>query len=101
MSEHTELITREPARALADLLQVAPPDFDAGERLPIMWHWVYLLDRPRQSDLGSDGHPIRNATPAPPRPGLRRMFAGGRSKAFGGLRCDEPATRQSAVLRSD
>jgi 3-methylfumaryl-CoA hydratase len=36
--------------------------------------------------------------PAPPAPGLRRMWAGGRVRASGVLRCGEPATRLTRVL---
>ncbi len=39
-------------------------------------HLVHLLDYPRQADIGPDGHPLRGVFPVPPRPGLRRMFAG-------------------------
>lgn len=98
MIEHTELIQPEPARALGALLDVPVPDFDAGEGLPLLWHWFYLLDRPAQADLGPDGHPVRNAVLEPPAPGRRRMWAGGRVRARGSLRCGEPATRRSAVL---
>ena len=72
--EVTELITPGPAQALAGLLGVPCP----GEELPLLWHWVYLLDRPPQAALGPDGHPARGGIPVPPGPGLRRMFAGGR-----------------------
>ncbi len=43
--EVTELITPGPAEALAGLLGVPYP----GEELPLLWHWVYLLDRPPQA----------------------------------------------------
>jgi hydroxyacyl-ACP dehydratase HTD2-like protein with hotdog domain len=72
--EVTELITPGPAQALAGLLGVPA----AGEELPLLWHWVYLLDRPPQDALGPDGHRARGGMPVPPGPGLRRMFAGGR-----------------------
>jgi hydroxyacyl-ACP dehydratase HTD2-like protein with hotdog domain len=72
--EVTELITPGPAVALAGLLGVPEP----GEELPLLWHWVYLLDRPPQDTLGPDGHQARGGMPVPPGPGLRRMFAGGR-----------------------
>ncbi|GAA3677850.1 hypothetical protein GCM10022224_047390 [Nonomuraea antimicrobica] len=91
----TELITPEPAEALAGLLDVEPP---AGE-LPALWHWVYLLDRPRQRDLGPDGHP-RHGIPAPPGPGRRRMFAGGRVSTHALLRFGAPATRMTRVVRT-
>ena len=50
--EVTELITPGPAEALAGLL--GGPGAAGGE-LPLLWHWVYLLDRPPQAVLGPDG----------------------------------------------
>jgi 3-methylfumaryl-CoA hydratase len=95
--ERTELLVPEPARALGGLLGVPVPDLE-GEGLPLLWHWVYLLERPAQSDLGPDGHLARGTPPAPPGPGLRRMWAGGRVRMAGPLRCGETATRRSRVL---
>ena len=95
-TERTEIPQPEPAFALADLLGVPAPELDAG--LPPLWHWVYLLDRPALADLGPDGHPVRGALPAPPGPGRRRMWAGGRVAVTGPLRCGEPATKRTRVL---
>jgi 3-methylfumaryl-CoA hydratase len=95
--ERTELLLPEPARALGTLLDVPVPDLDR-DGLPPLWHWLYLLDRPAQADLGPDGHPIRGTIPAPPAPGRRRMWAGGRVTTRGPLRCGEQATRRSEVL---
>ena len=89
--EVTELITPGPAEALAGLLGVPVP----GPGLPLLWHWVYLLDRPPQAILGPDGHPARDAIPTPPGPGLRRMFAGGRVSQHGPLRTGTEATRRT------
>ena len=90
--EVTELITPGPAEALAGLLGVPAPD---QGRLPLLWHWAYLLDRPPQAILGADGHPARDAIPTPPGPGLRRMFAGGRASQHGPLRTGAEATRRT------
>jgi len=98
VAERTELLLPGPAIALGGLLSVPVPDLEHGEGLPLLWHWVYLLDRPAQADLGPDGHPVRGAMPAPPRPGLRRMWAGGSVRASGPLRCGETATRRSRTL---
>jgi 3-methylfumaryl-CoA hydratase len=97
MIERTELLTPEPAEALGALLDVPVPDVER-DGLPLLWHWLYLLDRPAQSDLGPDGHPLRGTVPAPPGPGRRRMWAGGRVRTLGPLRCGERATRRSTVL---
>jgi 3-methylfumaryl-CoA hydratase len=89
--ELTELITPGPAEALAGLLGVPRPD----AALPLLWHWVYLLDRPPQAILGADGHPARDAIPTPPGPGVRRMFAGGRVSQHAPLRTGAEATRRT------
>jgi len=93
----TELLLPGPAQALGGLLGVPVPDLDT-DGLPLLWHWIYLLDRPRQADLGPDGHPVRGALPAPPSPGRRRMWAGGRVRTSARLRCGQTATRRSRVL---
>jgi 3-methylfumaryl-CoA hydratase len=92
----TELITPEPAEALAGLLDIALP---SPEELPELWHWIYLLERRPQADLGPDGHPT-SGIPAPPGPGRLRMFAGGRVVTHHRLRFGEPATRTTWVLRT-
>jgi 3-methylfumaryl-CoA hydratase len=97
MSDRTELIVPGPAAALAGLLGVPAPDLAAGEGLPLLWHWVYLLDRPAQADLGADGHRVRGGLFTPP-PGHRRMWAGGQVSATGPLRVGSSATRRSCVL---
>lgn len=98
IGERTEMLLPEPARALGALLGVPVPDLAGGEGLPLLWHWVYLLDRPAQADLGADGHPLRQAIAAAPGLGRRRMWAGGRVRTSGPLRCGEPATKRSRVL---
>lgn len=96
VAERTEPILPGPAEALSGLLGVPMPD--SGDGLPLLWHWVYLLDRPAQADLGRDGHPVRNTVLAPPEPGRRRMWAGGQVRTPGVLRFGEPATRRTKVL---
>src|ERR1700689_172565 len=96
--ERTETLAVEPAYALGGLLDVPVPDLAGGAALPLLWHWLYLLDRPAQAALAPDGHPVRGVLPVPPAPGLRRMWAGGRVRASGVLRCGEPATRLTRVL---
>jgi len=96
-TERTEIILPGPAEALGALLGVPVPDLDRGEGLPLLWHWLYLLERPATADLGPDGHPVRGSIPAPPGPGRRRMWAGGRVRHDAALRCGEPATRRTTV----
>lgn len=94
----SEILLPEPAHALGALLNVPVPDLHCGEGLPLLWHWIYLLDRPSQQDLGLDGHPCRNGLLTPPGQGQRRMWAGGRVYARGQLRCGLSTTRRSRVL---
>ncbi|MCU1658441.1 MAG: hypothetical protein JWO57_3097 [Pseudonocardiales bacterium] len=98
--EVTEYLTAAPSTALAGLLGVESPAFESGAGLPLLWHWVYLLDRTPQAELGSDGHPARGGLPTPPGPGLRRMFAGGRVSVRRPLHVERPATRTSRVASS-
>jgi 3-methylfumaryl-CoA hydratase len=70
-----------------------------GEKVPPLWHWVYLLERSTESELGIDGHPIVGI-PAPPGPGRRRMFGGGRVTTYGLLDIGTPATKVTSIARS-
>jgi 3-methylfumaryl-CoA hydratase len=97
--ERTETLAPEPAQSLGGLLGVPVPDLGGGASLPLLWHWLYLLDRPAQADLGPDGAPVRGTATAFPGRGRRRMWAGGRVDVRGPLRCGEPATKRSRVLR--
>jgi 3-methylfumaryl-CoA hydratase len=91
-------VTTEPGEALAGLLGVPAPDPAGG--LPLLWHWLHLLDRPAQADLGADGHPLRGGVVAPPGPGRRRMWAGGRVTQWRPLR-PGVATRSSRVVATE
>jgi 3-methylfumaryl-CoA hydratase len=90
--EVTELITPGPAEALRGLLGVEGTPF---VELPLLFHWVYLLDRPPTVALGPDGHQAAGGMPVPPGPGLRRMFAGGRAWRHRALRIGAEATRRT------
>lgn len=96
--QRTEIIAAEPAESLAAMLGIDVPH-GGGDRLPPLWHWTYLLDRGPQKDLGEDGHPV-TGIPAPPGPGRRRMFAGGRVTTFGRLGIGEPATKTTSIAKS-
>lgn len=88
----TEVIAHEQAEALANLLGAEVPE----DTLPPLWHWTHLLERRPHADLGPDGHPTFGI-PAPPGPGRKRMFAGGRVSTYGELVFGRPATRTTRV----
>lgn len=96
--ERTEIIAAEPVESLAAALDIDVP-FDVGKTVPPLWHWLYLLERNRQNELGPDGHPTVGI-PAPPGPGRRRMFAGGRVSSFGQLKIGAPARKVITVAGS-
>jgi 3-methylfumaryl-CoA hydratase len=90
-------ISGTAAAALAGLLGIpAGTILDAGE-LPPMWHCAQLPDVWPQSGLGPDGHPLAGI-PAAPRPGMRRMFAGGRAVHLAPLRIGASAVRRTEVV---
>ena len=93
--ERTGVVSDEVAEALASLLGTEVPQ----RTLPPLWHWTHLLDRRPHADLGPDGHPT-SGIPAPPGPGRRRMFAGGRVTTHGELVLGRPATRTTHVVRT-
>jgi 3-methylfumaryl-CoA hydratase len=88
-----EVIAAEPVVALAGLLDVDVPD--DGD-VPELWHCVHLLERRPTRDLGPDGHPT-SGIPAPPEPGMARMFAGGRVDTHRRLRIGAPASRTTWI----
>ncbi|MBY6685610.1 mesaconyl-C4 CoA hydratase [Rhodococcus sp. BP-149] len=96
--ERTEVISAEPVESMAALLDIDVPH-GLGDTVPPVWHWLYLLPRDNQRDLGEDGHPV-TGIPAPPAGGRRRMFGGGRVTTFGSLRIGEPATKVTSIAKS-
>lgn len=96
--ERSEPLLLGPTEAMAALFDLPRPAADAP--LGFGWQWAYLLDRPATADLGRDGHPARNVVPAPPGPGRRRMWAGGRMRFGIGLRVGDAATRRTRIESS-
>ena len=74
LSDH---ITAAPVRGLSATLDRDDPVPASGLALPPLWHWLYFLPQPRQSEIGADGHAKRGGF-LPPVPLPRRMWAGGR-----------------------
>ncbi|MGW4804546.1 FAS1-like dehydratase domain-containing protein [Kitasatospora sp. NPDC004272] len=94
--ESTGFVTADPAVALAALFDQEPPARAVGDELPPLWHWLYLLERPAQAELGADGHP-HDGPFLPPLPDRRRMFGGGRVRCHAPLRIGDLVTRRSQV----
>jgi 3-methylfumaryl-CoA hydratase len=90
-------IGRTAVEALAGLLDIPAGPILAAGVLPPMWHCAQLPDIRAQAELGPDGHPL-GGVPSPPRPGMRRMFAGGRAAHLAPLRIGEPAARRTTVV---
>ncbi len=84
------------ARTAQATLEEAGPEYNAGDPLPLPWHWFYFLPRARQSALDSDGHPQRGGF-LPPIALPRRMFAGARLQVHRPLRIGMPAVREGEV----
>ncbi len=77
-----DLIHASPATALAATLG-RHGEWQEGEPLPPLWHWVYFWSPTPAAGLGADGHAARGGF-LPPVALPRRMWAGGR------LRFDAP-----------
>jgi 3-methylfumaryl-CoA hydratase len=73
----TDEIVAAPLRGQSALLGRDDARQAAGSDVPPLWHWLYFLPQAPQSQIGSDGHPLRGGF-LPPVPLPRRMWAGGR-----------------------
>src|ERR1700691_5342593 len=89
-------IAHVPIAALSATLDREDPFPRDGEALPPLWHWLYFLPLPRQSEIDSDGHSKRGGF-LPPVPLPRRMFAGGRTYWHHPLRVGGMVTRNSRI----
>src|SRR5437879_8638917 len=90
-------VTSAPIAALSATLDRDDPFPRAGDPLPPLWHWLYFLPIPRQSELGHDGHAKRGGF-LPPVPLPRRMFAGDRVQFHRPLRVGETISRFSRIV---
>jgi 3-methylfumaryl-CoA hydratase len=90
-------VTSAPIAALSATLDRDDPFPQAGDALPPLWHWLYFLPIPRQSELGPDGHAKRGGF-LPPVPLPRRMFAGDRVQFHRPLRVGEKISRLSRIV---
>ena len=90
-------VTSAPIAALSATLDRDDPFPRAGDPVPALWHWLYFLPIPRQSELGPDGHAKRGGF-LPPVPLPRRMFAGDRVQFHRPLRVGEKVSRLSRIV---
>ncbi len=90
-------VTAVPIAALSATLDRGDPFPQPGDPLPPLWHWLYFLPIPRQSELGPDGHAKRGGF-LPPVPLPRRMFAGDRVQFHRPLRVGESISRLSRIV---
>ncbi|XVV38328.1 hypothetical protein ACQPXT_34235 [Streptomyces sp. CA-100214] len=93
---HSDGMPVHPAAAMAGLLDKPTSAVAAGDALHPLWHWLYFLEWPAQTELGTDGHP-REGHFLPPMPDRQRMFAGGRCRLVQPLRLEQPAERVSSL----
>jgi 3-methylfumaryl-CoA hydratase len=90
----SDIITAAPLRMMRATL-----DIDAtvnSDSLPPLWHWLYFLPSPNQSDLGADGHARRGGF-LPPVPLPRRMWAAGQFEFFHDLELGDTISRTSTI----
>jgi 3-methylfumaryl-CoA hydratase len=85
-----------PAAALTATLD-RDDRYDAGTVLPPLWHWLYLQELHRTSELAGNGHG-RLGGFMPPVPLPRRMWAGGRFTFERPLRIGQAVERVSTVV---
>ncbi len=93
----TDAVTVGPVAALSATLDRDDPSPLPGDPLPLLWHWLYFLDRHRASELGLDGHPRRGGL-LPPIDLPRRMWAGSRFEFHHPLCIGDQMTRETRVI---
>ena len=62
---YPDQVTAAPYRALSATLNRNDPEPNLGVFLPELWHWLYFLPHPQQSEIGPDGHAKRGASCRP------------------------------------
>ena len=93
----TELISAAPINKLAATLNEAAPDYQDGDNLPPLWHWIFFIKPVPHAGLGRDGHPKRGEF-LPPVQLPRRMFAGMKTDFLHPLIIGAEAERESEVI---
>jgi len=94
-TENGDVLTQTPVRLMLATLDRGA-DEAAVRILPPLWHWLYFLPGERQSNIGSDGHPMRGGF-LPPVMLPRRMWAGGRLQFLHPLHMGSEVRRLSRI----
>lgn len=68
-----------------------------GQPLPPLWMWCFFQEPVAESQLGTDGHPLRGGF-LPPADNRNRMWAGGRVEFIAPLTVGAEAHRLSTIL---
>lgn len=88
----TDVAVHRPFELLAALLDHETPPWRPNE-MPPLGHWLLFVPEARQSLIGTDGHPARDADGLP-----RRMWAGSRVRFHAPVPLGSPLRRQSETL---
>ena len=70
--------------------------FNQGDKLPLLWHWLYFIEASRHSELGYDGHPKLGSF-LPPVSLPRRMWASGDLQFSKALKIGDEVIRNSII----
>ncbi len=92
-----DVITADPLARFEAILDHDGPEPGADTAVPPGAHWLYFLNRARQSAIGPDGHPERGGF-MPPVALPRRMFAGARYEFRAPLAVGMTVTRTSEIV---
>jgi 3-methylfumaryl-CoA hydratase len=92
----SDVVTAAPYAALSATFDRPADRPAAGTLLPALWHWLYFLPAPLQSEIGPDGHPVRGGF-LPPIALPRRMWAGSQLQWFEPIRIGDSLTRKSTI----
>ena len=93
----TEIISPTAVNRLAATLDESAPDYQDGDNLPPLWHWIFFIKPVPHAGLGRDGHPKRGDF-LPPVQLPRRMFAGMKTDFLHPLIIGVEAERESEVI---
>ncbi len=94
--QQQDIVTAAPVAALRATLDYPESPLPVGTALPPLWHWMYLLPKHRQSEIGPDGHAKRGSF-LPPIALPRRMWAGSQFEFRTPIRVGDTIVRTSTI----